>query len=197
MMYRPRRRAYTVPGFWHNVIQGRQYPSGAPVPADVPPWGIHTEDPREAHHGAALADDMAAGAALAGFHNILDFRTVPPAPDDDPKGIMYPNSRSRMSGDAHVIAASGTGWTVKPWPCAEIYIQVKEQPMHREFRNALNLAARVVEEEAIMFDEEAAEIKPSKDETVDTKEDWERYDQTRGRVHSLRKLATAIRSIKG
>ncbi len=76
-MYRPRSKAYSVPGFWHNVIQGRQYPSGAPRPAGVPPWGIHTEDPREAHHGAALADDMAAGAALAGFHNELNFRTPP------------------------------------------------------------------------------------------------------------------------
>ncbi len=72
--------------------------------------------------------------------------------------------------------------------------------MHREFRNALNLAARVVEEEAIMFDEEAAEIKPPGIETGDTEDEWdewERYDQTCGRAHSLRKMATTIRSIKG
>ncbi len=68
--------------------------------------------------------------------------------------------------------------------------------MQIEFRKALNLAARVVEEEAILFCEEAAEIMPPEDETEDTKEAWESYDQVRGRAHSLRQLATAIRSIK-
>ncbi len=65
-----------------------------------------------------------------------------------------------------------------------------------EFRRALNLAARVVEEEAIIFDEEAMEIMPPEPETADTYEEWKRFKETRGRVHSLRKLATAIRSIK-
>ena len=68
--------------------------------------------------------------------------------------------------------------------------------MHIDVRRALNMAARVVEEEAILFDEEAAEIMPPEDETVDTKEDWEKYNQTRGRAHSLRKLATQIRCLK-
>ncbi len=33
------------------------YPNGAPLPADTPPWGIHAIDPKEAHHGGALADE--------------------------------------------------------------------------------------------------------------------------------------------
>lgn len=65
-----------------------------------------------------------------------------------------------------------------------------------DFRKALNLAARVVEEEAIMFDEEAAEIMPPENQNSENYEQWQRYDQTRGRAHSLRRLATSIRSIE-
>ena len=33
------------------------YGSKPPMGEEGPPWGIHTEDPQEAHHGLALADD--------------------------------------------------------------------------------------------------------------------------------------------
>ena len=68
--------------------------------------------------------------------------------------------------------------------------------MHAEFRKALNLAARVVEEEAIMFDEEASVIMPHEVEAIHNREKWEKFKVTRGRAHSLRKLAMAIRNIK-
>ena len=40
---------------WHRLLG--YYPNGAARPALMPPWGIHTGDPHETHHGAALADD--------------------------------------------------------------------------------------------------------------------------------------------
>ena len=64
------------------------------------------------------------------------------------------------------------------------------------FTAALNLAARVVDEEAILFDQEAAELLPAEDETAETKEAWQAHDQSRGRAMSLRRLATTIRYIK-
>ena len=39
---------------WHQLLG--YYPSGAPAPATTPPWGLHTPDSQDAHHGAALAD---------------------------------------------------------------------------------------------------------------------------------------------
>ena len=68
--------------------------------------------------------------------------------------------------------------------------------MRPEVRRALNLAARVVEEEAILFDEEAAEIMPEEGGAFDTREARKRFEQTRGRAKSLRNLATQIRNLK-
>ena len=68
--------------------------------------------------------------------------------------------------------------------------------MHAEFRKALNLAAHVVEEEAILFDGEAQEIMPSENEGPSNRKEWEQFLIARGRVHSLRRLAREIRNIK-
>ncbi len=69
--------------------------------------------------------------------------------------------------------------------------------MNTEVRRALNLAARIVEEEALLFYEEAAEVIPNGiDETPENKEAWAHHDITKGRALSLRKLANAIRSLR-
>lgn len=68
---------------------------------------------------------------------------------------------------------------------------------HRDpVRNALNMAARLVEEEALMFYEEAAEIMPREDESHINKAEWEAHDLTKGRALSLRNLANSIRSLR-
>ena len=70
--------------------------------------------------------------------------------------------------------------------------------MSPEVRQALNLAARVVEEEALIFYEEAAELvsyltDPEKG-TVEQLED--RYAIANGRALSLRKMENKIRGLR-
>ncbi len=54
-------------------------PGSPPEGDDGPPWGIHTEDPREAHHEAALADDANVYMTRSGWHR------EPGADDTNPK----------------------------------------------------------------------------------------------------------------
>lgn len=61
---------------------------------------------------------------------------------------------------------------------------------------ALNKAARLVENEAILFEEEAAEIRRIlDDENENNKVEWRARDQILGRAGSLRDLARKIRLI--
>ncbi len=70
--------------------------------------------------------------------------------------------------------------------------------MSPEVRRALNLAARVVEEEALIFYEEGAELMSRMlDPEAGTIEQLEdRNALVNSRAHSLRKLATKIRSLR-
>lgn len=61
----------------------------------------------------------------------------------------------------------------------------------------LKKAARLVDEEASSFEEEAEELAADLGpETDENKEDWSRVDASRGRAISLRNLASRIRRIK-
>ncbi len=70
--------------------------------------------------------------------------------------------------------------------------------MSPEVRRALNLAARMVEEEALIFYEEAAELMSRmldpEEGTIEQLED--RHAIANGRALSLRKLATKIRHLR-
>ncbi len=68
--------------------------------------------------------------------------------------------------------------------------------MSPEVRHALNMAARVVETEAILFYEEAAEMMPDEDETSSNERQWVRHALIKGRALSLRVLANTIRSLR-
>ena len=70
--------------------------------------------------------------------------------------------------------------------------------MSPEVRRALNLASRVIEEEALLFYEEAAELmvlildpEPGTVEQL-----WNQHAITKGRALSLRALANKIRSLR-
>ncbi len=62
-------------------------------------------------------------------------------------------------------------------------------------REALKAAARLVEEKAIRFDEEAAEVMASLDDDA-TEDDLSAVDGLHGRANSLRRIAADIRRIE-
>ncbi len=70
--------------------------------------------------------------------------------------------------------------------------------MSPEVRRALNLAARVVEEEALIFYEEAAELMSDRLdlEECTVEQLWDQHALIRGRALSLRKLANKIRGLR-